>query len=549
MITASVSKMGPMLALAGVLAFLHLCQAAPAEAATSLDYRDALNKAILFYEGQRSGKLDSSTLRARWRNDSGLTDGQQQDPQVDLTGGYYDAGDNIKFGFPMAVTITNLAWSTIETKQELQKQGQLAYARDAIKWGADWIIKAHTAPFELWGQVGDPGSDHGCWMRPESMEGKTKRTAWRITQSSGGTELAGESAAALAATAIVFADDSAYARTCLDHAKQLFVFANTVRKNYHTTITAAAGFYTSFSGYMDELVWAAAWLYRATHDPYYLDFGVSSDAAKMASEKSVTENSWDDKFAGSQIMWARVLLKKDYDTTNATITTFLQKYKLRADDFTCANLPNNPKHSDAVKITPGGHIWIRQWLNNQYVTNAAFLIQTYGDYLRESSLDVLCGSATLSVNATSDFAKFQMDYILGQNPLNVSFMVGFGNKWPRKIHHRGASIVSINKNGTDISCNDGFNLYFYTKNDDQNVHEGAIVGGTDEVTTTVVSDWGSGAQYQVNIANNGPKPICQISILTTGYGGSGWNMDSLGGGLFKPPGWGLPIQPEEACTM
>ena len=26
--------------------------------------------------------------------------------QVDLTGGYYDAGDNVKFGFPMAFTAT-----------------------------------------------------------------------------------------------------------------------------------------------------------------------------------------------------------------------------------------------------------------------------------------------------------------------------------------------------------------------------------------------------------------------------------------------------------
>jgi endoglucanase len=34
--------------------------------------------------------------------------------QVDLVGGYYDAGDNIKFGFPMAFTTTMLAWSVLE---------------------------------------------------------------------------------------------------------------------------------------------------------------------------------------------------------------------------------------------------------------------------------------------------------------------------------------------------------------------------------------------------------------------------------------------------
>jgi hypothetical protein len=35
-------------------------------------------------------------------------------PQVNLTGGYYDAGDNVKFGFPMAFTVTLLSWSAME---------------------------------------------------------------------------------------------------------------------------------------------------------------------------------------------------------------------------------------------------------------------------------------------------------------------------------------------------------------------------------------------------------------------------------------------------
>jgi len=40
----------------------------------SHNYRDALTKSILFFEGQRSGKLPSSQ-RITWRRDSGLTDG------------------------------------------------------------------------------------------------------------------------------------------------------------------------------------------------------------------------------------------------------------------------------------------------------------------------------------------------------------------------------------------------------------------------------------------------------------------------------------------
>jgi hypothetical protein len=39
-----------------------------------LDYGDALTKSILFFEGQRSGKLPPSQ-RMKWRKDSALHDG------------------------------------------------------------------------------------------------------------------------------------------------------------------------------------------------------------------------------------------------------------------------------------------------------------------------------------------------------------------------------------------------------------------------------------------------------------------------------------------
>lgn len=39
------------------------------------DYHEALSKAILFFEGQRSGKLPSNQ-RVKWRGDSGLSDGR-----------------------------------------------------------------------------------------------------------------------------------------------------------------------------------------------------------------------------------------------------------------------------------------------------------------------------------------------------------------------------------------------------------------------------------------------------------------------------------------
>ena len=48
-----------------------------------------LGNLLYFYEAQRSGKLPQSN-RVAWRNDSALQDGR--DVNLDLTGGYYDAG-------------------------------------------------------------------------------------------------------------------------------------------------------------------------------------------------------------------------------------------------------------------------------------------------------------------------------------------------------------------------------------------------------------------------------------------------------------------------
>ena len=55
--------------------------------------------------------------------------------QVDLTGGYHDAGDNVKFGLPMAFTITTLAWNVVEFSDNFQKTGQMQNILNNIRWG------------------------------------------------------------------------------------------------------------------------------------------------------------------------------------------------------------------------------------------------------------------------------------------------------------------------------------------------------------------------------------------------------------------------------
>jgi hypothetical protein len=73
--------------------------------------------------------------------------------QVDLVGGYYDAGDNVKFGLPMAFTVTMMSWSIIEYGKQMASSGELGHAMEAVKWGTDYFIKAHPEPNVLYGEV------------------------------------------------------------------------------------------------------------------------------------------------------------------------------------------------------------------------------------------------------------------------------------------------------------------------------------------------------------------------------------------------------------
>lgn len=194
-------------------------------ASAGFNYAEALQKSIYFYEAQRSGELPADN-RVEWRGDSGLQDGA--DVGHDLTGGWYDAGDHVKFGFPMAYTATMLAWSVYEYKDGYVQSGQLDEILDNIRWATDYFVKAHTAPNELWGQVGNGTADHNWWGPAEVMP--MARPAYKIDAAHPGSDLAGETAAALASASIIFRDsDPAYADKLLLHAKQLYNFADTYR--------------------------------------------------------------------------------------------------------------------------------------------------------------------------------------------------------------------------------------------------------------------------------------------------------------------------------
>lgn len=73
--------------------------------------------------------------------------------QVNLSGGYYDAGDNVKFGWPMAFSISLLSWAANEYGNEINSENQLRNLRSAIRWGTNFLLRAHTSSTTLYTQV------------------------------------------------------------------------------------------------------------------------------------------------------------------------------------------------------------------------------------------------------------------------------------------------------------------------------------------------------------------------------------------------------------
>jgi Ca2+-binding RTX toxin-like protein len=83
--------------------------------------------------------------------------------------------------------------------------------------------------------------------------------------------------------------------------------------------------------------------------------------------------------------------------------------------------------------------------------SASFLALVYGDTVNSNN------------SSYSNFAKGQIDYMLGKNPLNFSYMVGFGNKSPQRAHHRASF--------------DGSWSTFNNSSPNKHVLYGALVGG------------------------------------------------------------------------
>lgn len=443
------------------------------------NYTIALKMALKFFDAQKSGRLPKSN-NISWRESSALLDGQVaiNGNPTDLSGGYYDAGDNIKFGFPGAFAMTLLSWSVIEYKAKYEAAVELSHIKEIIKWGTDYMLKTfnYTSPNVdyVFAQVGDANTsdpnDHTCWERPEDMD--YARPAYAVSSA---PDLGGEIAAALAAASIVFKDSPAYSNKLSTGAANIWKFARDQgkRERFVTGLPEGeAGFYNSTS-YWDEYIWGGAWMYYATGNTSYLQLVTHPDLAKHANADGggpfYGTFNWDNKLAGAQVLLSRLLIMK---SPGYPYEQLLREYHNQTQTVMCNYLPQHGKFN----TTKGGLTMFLygQGQQLQYAVANSMLASLYAEYMKATDVPGwYCHGTFYPAETLNDWARSQIDYVLGHNPMNMSYVVGYGERYPQQVHHRAASIP---KSAGRVGCTQG-HKYRDAKSPNPHILEGAMVGG------------------------------------------------------------------------
>ncbi|RIA96962.1 Glycoside Hydrolase Family 9 protein, partial [Glomus cerebriforme] len=405
------------------------------------EYSKLLSYSLYFYEAQRSGQLPPDN-RVTWRHDSALDDGK--DVNLDLTGGYYDAGDHLKFSFPLSWSLSSLSWGAYEWYDGYQSAQQTTQLRDMIKWGTDWLIKAHSDQQVLYVMIGSENIDHNYWGPDTGIP--YPRPSLSINSTKLGTDAAAEAAAAMASASLFFKDkvqDIQYSNILYQHAQQLYDFASIKPfTTYQNSVKEVNDLYAS-SSYNDELVWSSLWLYKLTKNTTYFDLAVNYfNDFKLSGSNAVI--NWDSKTGAAYILFVQCATELQRDDVD--------KWKAEAERYLDAVASQS---SDQCKLTKGGLFYCdgdSDAASLNPALNAAFASLLYSPL----------SSTPSKRDSYINFAMSQINYLLGDNPMKTPYVIGVHPNSPQNPHHSGA------QGGTDIN---GPTL---------NILYGGVVGGPDK---------------------------------------------------------------------
>lgn len=441
---------------------------------TNEDYQKALWMTTRMYGGQRSGygpnwliMEHNVTNNGKIRN--GVDFINDADGAYDLTGGWHDCGDHVKFGqtqfYSAYILLVGyeaftqgygdhysfdykgyLAHGDFNWEGGKGYKNQIPDILDEVKYATDYFIKCTKDNNTFYSQVGNGDEDHVKWVTSTFMSTLSKNQGGEnrpVLKNPNDAAMPSFCGAALAAMSRHYRKyDEVYADLCLVHAKHAYQYAKSKKSNSGGTLSGR--YYGPDNDWKDNYVNLCAELYWATEDVAYKD-----EAISYAND--IGDQYWVLDFENGQDLAHYNLMKLGHSGATSKFSQIVSSYKSKANS--------------ADLIVAGGN-----WGRLRYCANAAFVVALHQAYNDESNIHS-------SVIGTAN-------YILGDNSSNQSFVVGFGIKSPKHPHHRN---VYLNDN--DVSNKNALKIPA------RNAQHGFLVGGTsnpsnfdDDVTTYSTSE-------------------------------------------------------------
>ncbi len=343
--------------------------------------------------------------------------------RIDATGGWHDAGDQLKYLITGSNTTARLLMAYQmkpgSFRDEVDARGlpgknELPDVLDEAKWGLEWILKLHPAPDELYHQVADDRDHRGFKLPHEEnadygwgpnifrpvyyATGKPQGLAKYKSQATGIANLAGRSSATLALGYQVFSRFKGYeifAQTCLKAAYELYNMGKQ-QEGYQQGNSFGAPYRYEENTWADDMEWAAACLYKISNKKTFLrDARVYS---KIIGNWSWMERDTASHYEmypfvnmGHYALW-QVGNAKDKEEMSRYYEDNLENIKKRGEE--------NPYGA--------GHLFI--WCSNNLAAAVATQAMLYEEMTSSKKYRVLM--------------QDHVNWLLGLNPWNSSMITG-----------------------------------------------------------------------------------------------------------------------------
>ena len=341
--------------------------------------------------------------------DSPLLPGQA----IDLSGGWMDAGDMLHF-----TQTTAFATAMLEASARLDPADATALGAEADV-GVRWLLKAHPQPGVFIAQVGDD-RDHDLGFRDpvddtgSSLPGIGQRFAYPEI----GGDLGGKAAAALA-LAFLRTGDPAALGSAIEWYDAGLAAGAPARPLKRAGYPAYAGNFYAAPNWKDSMASGAAELFRATCAAGACQQRFQDDFASFLSDSRQTGpyaamGAVDDfaSFGEAEVCGAFGGDTSIFDPA------------VRA--LACKLLAEN------------GRIAGRQAARNSFGMPGYF---SWGTTAQNGAAGALAALSTVAPGGPASgcrTAAGARDYLLGRNPYDESFIVGYGPKAPSHPHHWGS---------------------------------------------------------------------------------------------------------------